>query len=125
MSTTIHILMISERKKKYLFSRTLVKDDMKLYRHSTQCSYALQWFLDENPEYWVFVPTKITDTEQQHNCFTTNHVPIPPKNFEFTYKQTLAIERFFDKKKYLNSPNLRLDLYHANIITVCKYASYI
>lgn len=30
---------------------------MALYRHSTQCSFAMQWFLDENPEYWPFIPT--------------------------------------------------------------------
>lgn len=29
---------------------------MKLYQHSAHCSTVIQWFLDENPEYWPFVP---------------------------------------------------------------------
>jgi hypothetical protein len=37
-------------------TRSLSKDSMALYKHSTHCSSAMQWFLDENPEYWPFVP---------------------------------------------------------------------
>lgn len=44
--------------------RTLVQDRMKLYQHSTQCSSAIQWFLDENPEYWSFVPEKINEFDE-------------------------------------------------------------
>ncbi len=36
--------------------RSLVKDGMTLYQHSAHCPSAMQWFLDENPEYWPFVP---------------------------------------------------------------------
>lgn len=43
----------------------LVKDGMKLYQHSARCPSALQWFLDENPDYWSFIPTKMTDSEEQ------------------------------------------------------------
>lgn len=38
--------------------RSLVKDNMTLYQHSAHCSSAMQWFLDENPEYWPFIPIK-------------------------------------------------------------------
>jgi hypothetical protein len=39
-----------------LLDRSLVKDDMALYQHSAHCPSAIQWFLDENPEYWPFIP---------------------------------------------------------------------
>ena len=44
--------------------RTLIKDSMALYQHSAHCSSALQWFLDENPEYWPFIPIK-TDAHSE------------------------------------------------------------
>jgi hypothetical protein len=44
-------------------TRALVKDNMALYQHSAHCPSALQWFLDENPEYWPFIPIK----NDQHN----------------------------------------------------------
>ncbi|CAF1261203.1 unnamed protein product [Rotaria sp. Silwood1] len=99
---------------------------MKLYQHSTQCPMAIQWFLDENPDYWPFIPTKLTPMQVQTKeeiedtaLFTyANDVPPPPPNYIFTYEQKLAIDRFFHEKKYLNSPNDRLDLYHAAIIAV-------
>ena len=49
----------------YILNRTLVKNDMKLYRHSAHCPSAIQWFLDENPDYWPFVPQKMTEAEEQ------------------------------------------------------------
>jgi hypothetical protein len=42
----------------------LVKDGMLLYQHSTHCPWALQWFLDENPEYWPFIPKKLKYIEE-------------------------------------------------------------
>ena len=36
---------------------------MALYQHSAHCPSALQWFLDENPEYWPFVPIEKNETE--------------------------------------------------------------
>ncbi|CAF1520413.1 unnamed protein product [Rotaria magnacalcarata] len=110
---------------------TLVKNDMKLYQHSVHCPSALQWFLDENPEYWSFVPQKLTESQEQDeekdiltpmmdtNQFTyANDVPLPPNNYRFSFEQKLEIDRFFHEKKYLNSPNLHLDLYQANIVAV-------
>ena len=35
---------------------------MTLYQHSAHCSSAIQWFLDENPEYWPFIPVRIDET---------------------------------------------------------------
>ncbi len=45
--------------------RTLVKDDMALYQHSAHCPSAMQWFLDENPEYWPFIPVEENDSNNQ------------------------------------------------------------
>ncbi|CAF3422935.1 unnamed protein product, partial [Rotaria sp. Silwood2] len=44
---------------------TLVKNDMKLYQHSSHCLSAIQWFLDENPDYWPFIPSKMAEAEEQ------------------------------------------------------------
>ncbi|CAF3381769.1 unnamed protein product, partial [Rotaria socialis] len=53
------------------------------------------------------------------NQFTyANDVPEPPNNYRFSFKQKLEMDRFFHEKKYLNSPNLHLDLYQANIVAV-------
>ncbi|CAF1426785.1 unnamed protein product [Rotaria sordida] len=109
---------------------TLVKDDMKLYQHSARCSSAIQWFLDENPEYWPFVPTpndieeKTTEIDSykssvELDTYTyANDVPSPSANHRFTHRQKLGIEQFFREEKYLNSPNQRLDLYQAAIVAV-------
>lgn len=99
---------------------------MKLYQHSTQCSSAIQWFLDENPDYWVFVPEKVTETQDQEKneneiFMYVNNVPTPPNGFRYSPKQKQAIDQFFYEQKYLHSPNLKLDLYHANIIALCKF----
>ncbi|CAF3153835.1 unnamed protein product [Rotaria socialis] len=112
-------------------AETLVKNGMKLYQHSAHCPLALQWFLDENPEYWPFVPKKLSEAEEQEEekeiVYSTrdtqqftyaNDVPTSPNHYHFSLEQKLEIEQFFHEKKYLKSPNLRLDLYRANIIAV-------
>ncbi|CAF3791376.1 unnamed protein product [Rotaria sp. Silwood1] len=43
----------------------LVKDVMKLYQHSAHCPSAIQWFLDENPDYWCFITQRMTEAEEQ------------------------------------------------------------
>ena len=107
-------------------NRTLTKDSMALYQHSTQCVHALQWFVDENPEYWPFIPTR-NNAENLDKQSTENvqfnyadDVPQPPANYHFTCEQMMDMENFFHEKKYLGSPNLHLDLYQAAIIAVCK-----
>ncbi|CAF4652768.1 unnamed protein product, partial [Rotaria sp. Silwood1] len=112
---------------------TLVKDDMKLYQHSANCPAAIQWFLDENPAYWPFVPIKISEAEEfdeerevAHSLEDTtqftyaNDIPTPPSGYRFTFEQKMAIEQFFQERKYINSPNYRLDLYHAAIVAICE-----
>jgi len=109
--------------------RTLTKDSMMLYQHSTQCSYAMQWFLDENPEYWPFIPQKNnTSSDATSICFNyadDDVVPRPSADYHFTYQQKIEMEQFFYEKKYLGSPNLHLDLYQAAIIAVCKFVCFV
>ncbi|CAF1164089.1 unnamed protein product [Rotaria sordida] len=110
---------------------TLVKNDMKLYQHSIHCSSAIQWFLDENPEYWPFIPRKISEAEEQEEekellCSAkdtdlfhyANDIPIPPCGYRFTLEQKMAIDQFFHEEKYKTTPNLHLDLYQATIVAI-------
>lgn len=103
---------------------------MKLYQHSARCPSALQWFLNENPDYWPFIPQKNTNEEtiaircssMNSNLFVyANDVPTPPKNYHFTYEQKVEIDRFFSERLYLNTPNPHLDLYRAAIIAICEF----
>lgn len=107
---------------------------MLLYQHLCRCSVAMQYFLDENPDYWLFIPQRMTDNEEQqqereitsvvvdNNQYQyANDVPTPSnRNYHFTIQQKLAIEKFFQQKKYLYSINNHFDLYESQIIAVCK-----
>jgi hypothetical protein len=44
---------------------------MALYQHTAHCSSAMQWFLDENPEYWPFVPIENNQVEVKEIETTT------------------------------------------------------
>ncbi|CAM4836615.1 unnamed protein product [Rotaria magnacalcarata] len=112
---------------------TLVKDRMKLYQHLCYCSVAMQHFLDENSDYWPFIPQRLTVYEEQeqereikfvdhHQYQFANDVPVPTNtNYRFTTEQKLNIEEFFQQKKYLSQLNSHFDFYQASIIAVCKY----
>ena len=105
---------------------------MLLYQHLCCCSVAMQYFLNENPDYWLFIPQHLTDNEEQqqereitfvdNNLYQfANDIPMPSnRNYHFTIQQKLDIENFFQQKKYLYSPNNHFDLYEAQIIAVCK-----
>ncbi|CAF4839233.1 unnamed protein product, partial [Rotaria sp. Silwood2] len=111
---------------------TLVKDSIRLYQHLCRCSVAMQHFLHENPDYWPFIPQRLTDYEEQqqereitfiddhhHPYQFANDVPAPSnRNYHFTIQQKLDIENFFQQKKYLHSFNDHFDLYEAQIIAV-------
>lgn len=121
-------------------SRILSKDDMHLYRHSTECPTAIQLFLDENPRYWRFVPMsneeadrtsenilistmdfKSTDVqnEDEIKLFIQN-LPAPPLNYRFSTRQYHLQFAYFKSQRNLEMPNQHLDLYNAKIIAVCK-----
>ncbi|CAF1346263.1 unnamed protein product [Rotaria sordida] len=127
---------ISRIRKQVESFETLVENDMKLYQHSAHCPSAIQWFLDENPEYWPFIPRKTTEAEEQEeekelvystgetDRFTyADDVPTPPNGYRFDLEQKKEIDQFFHEGKYLNSPNLHLDLYQVSIVAICKCQS--
>ncbi|CAF5116987.1 unnamed protein product [Rotaria magnacalcarata] len=103
---------------------------MKLYQHLCYCSVAMQHFLDENPDYWSFIPQRLTVYEEQeqereikfvdhHQYQFANDVPVPTNmNYHFTTEQKLNIEEFFQQKKYLTQSNSHFDFYQASIIAV-------
>jgi hypothetical protein len=115
---------------------------MHLYRHSTECPKAIQIFLNENPQYWRFVPMsneEANDESQNINAssmdikskdirddedikFLIQNLPIPPSNYRFSTRQYhLQYAYFHIKRDIRKGPNEHLDLYNAKIIAVCKY----
>ncbi len=124
----------------FIIFRTLSKDDMYLYRHSTECQSAIQMFLDENPRYWRFVPMtneeanqpeqnvllstmdiKFTDVQDDNKIkLFIQNLPAAPPNFRFSARQYHLQYAFFKSRRYLEMPNTHLDLYNAKIIAVCK-----
>jgi len=125
--------------------RTLSKDDMHLYRHSTECPSAIQMFLDENPRYWRFVPMSNEEADQAEQTIIIStmdikstdirkdgeiklfiqNLPVPPSpKYRFSTRQYHLQYAFFKSQRDLGTPNCHLDLYNAKIIAVCKYFSY-
>ncbi|CAF4680941.1 unnamed protein product, partial [Rotaria sp. Silwood2] len=112
------------------FSRELVKDGMQLYQHSCRCSVAMQCFLDENPDYWPFIPQRISEYEEQqqereiilvdhHQYEFASDIPVPSNiNYHFNVQQKRNIEEFFQQKKYLHPLNPHFHLHQAKIIAV-------
>lgn len=48
-------------------------------------------------------------------------LPEPPSNCRYTRQQRQKIKAFLDEKLYRNSPNDKLDLYHASVIALCMW----
>ncbi|CAF1515096.1 unnamed protein product [Adineta ricciae] len=119
---------------------TLSKDGMRLYRHSTECPTAIQIFLDENPQYWRFVPLLNDDADQMdRNPYIASrdvphgddlrsdkdvrellaNLPPPPANYRFSQRQYHQQYSFFQARRELKAmPNMHLDLYNAKVIAV-------
>ncbi|CAF1435936.1 unnamed protein product [Adineta steineri] len=117
----------------------LIADKMLLYKHSARCPYAIQMFLDCNPQYWCFVPMSTMEAETQnltsdlssvctafdcsltfpsniHSCHDL--LPLPSENYTFSmHQRSKQIQLLKDKHECLKS-NLHLDLYNATIIAV-------
>lgn len=65
--------------------RKKANDQSWLYQHSARCSVALQFFLEFNPEYWCFVPTKNVEQQMVHGLArgyltrqSASHRELPP-----------------------------------------------
>ena len=121
-----------------------------LYEHSTRCSSAIQLFLDCNPAYWCFVPMQKAEAHAQNlasglpaDCIKLNPTsslmqnihtrrdqeaslcmnnlpPMPSDNYTFSACQRTKQFQTFKEKRDPPIPNLKLDLYNAAIIVVCK-----
>ena len=100
-------------------------------------------FLDYNPDYWCFVPMKSIEvnlanatnqraspSSRQTNeiCWTRTdeevrllvaNLPKPPLGFDFSYQQRQQQRHFFKGKKDYIVPFDNVDLYNADIITIC------
>ena len=128
-----------------LLRRMLAKDRMRLYRHSSLCSTAMQLFLDRHPRYWCLVPRKVseverddddddddaalklplnsatrTDAEANELC---DHLPRPMAGYQFSRRQRQQQWSFFKSKSDLIPLSVEFDLYHAAIVIVCKNQS--
>lgn len=124
--------------------RTLSKDGMHLYRHSTRCRAAVQMFLDENPRYWRFVPMTDEEASQPHETILSasaeiqssadirddpltklfiENLPSAPTGYRYSQRQYHLQQVFFKSKRDLDVPNVHLDLYNAKIIAVRKCPS--
>lgn len=116
---------------------------MKLYRHSTRCSAAMQIFLDANPQYWRFIPMTVEESEKpeqqsiqgpviyegafwnirsKEDCkIYVEAVPKTPTGYKFSNRQILLQMQYFHKKRDQMLPNQDIDLYNATIVAVCKF----
>ncbi|CAF1426396.1 unnamed protein product [Adineta steineri] len=119
---------------------TKSKDDMRLYRHSTECPSAIQMFLDENPIYWRFIPFSNDEVNQIDQSIAMasrdildkddlrkdkeiqkmlTNLPAPPPNYGFSQRQYHQQYSFFQTRKDQKTLfNKELDLYNAKIIAV-------
>ncbi|CAF3589104.1 unnamed protein product [Rotaria socialis] len=106
------------------------KTSMSLYKHTIQCSAAVQMFLNSNPLYWCFVPMTITDADQydMYACsikreivddqYQINDIPKPPSGYKFSKRQIEQQMEFFQKKLYNEPIYDRVPLHNAQVIAV-------
>ncbi|CAF1658824.1 unnamed protein product, partial [Adineta ricciae] len=86
-------------------------DQLWLYQHSTQCSAALEIFLEENPSYWCFVPTKVA-APTLNRRFLLRNIPKPPSGFVFSAQQRQQQAQFFQSARDRIVPRDLPDLYN-------------
>ena len=123
---------------------------MWLYQHSARCSVALQLFLDDNPDYWCFVPTKCIEVnllngEVYRTPSIRSHIPItptiawarsdeqvrwlvenvprPPTGFDFSIGQRQQQAHFFKLLQDRVVPSDNVNLYNADIVALSRQPS--
>ena len=116
------------------YSRMRMKDRMRLYRHSSLCSTAMQVFLDHNPHYWCLVPMKSNEADREDQAMMSDnhvrnrdevqpfidHLPTPVAGYRFSRRQKNDQLLFFRNKLDCTAPSMDFDLYHAAIVIVCQ-----
>lgn len=114
---------------KEVTSLLLRKETMQLYQHTSQCSIAIQLFLDANPSYWPFIPMTTAEANQATtDIFYTNrnesltkflnNIPVPPHGFKFSKRQIEQQSQWFQKNQMVTSINDHVNIYQAAIIAV-------
>lgn len=121
---------------KHQFDRQRI-NKMRVYQHFTHCSAALNYFLEQNPKYWCFVPMKTNDAQfddlsysgiktssknTKQNTIIDSYIariPQPPHDYTFSKRQLNEQCEFFEtfdlQQYHLDS---KLDYYHASIIAL-------
>ncbi|CAF2085893.1 unnamed protein product [Rotaria magnacalcarata] len=112
------------------------KTSMSLYKHTIQCSAAVQMFLNNNPLYWCFVPMTILDADQydMYACIKREtiddsiedndigkclaDIPKSPSGYKFSKRQIEQQKEFFQKKLYNEPIYDRVPLHNAQVIAV-------
>ena len=115
------------------------KERMRLYQHPMHCSSAIQVFLNNNSEYWIFVPMLNEEANQENvhhqrtsipTARTTNSrnnnnieqcvdaLPKPPTGYKFSIYQIRKQHEFFTMKLYERPVNYNFIVYNATIIAV-------
>lgn len=120
---------------------------MRLYRHSTLCSTAVQMFLQWNPQYWSCIPMKEIDANEDDHLYTAmctnivhlsmdetlltrtdeqiqlciDRLPVPPSGYRFSQRQRDEQQLFFKYKRDLIPPLSHHDLYRSTILFVCMF----
>lgn len=111
------------------------KDTMRLYQHPKQCSAVIQSFLNQNPDYWIFIPMLNADANQENlsspSTTTMSHhehrvdiqkclhaLPRPPTGYKFSTIQIQQQHEFFVQQSYKKSINVNYQVYHSKIIAL-------
>lgn len=112
------------------------KNTMRLYQHPKYCSGAIQSFLNQNPDYSIFVPMLNNDADDENvylsSTTTTppqeqpradiqkhlNSLPKPPANYKFSNLQIQQQYDFFASQSFKKSTNTNYVVYHSKIIAL-------
>jgi hypothetical protein len=107
------------------------KDGIRLYQHPIHCSIVLQTFLNQNTDYWIFIPLPEEDADRENHNYTSSststniatlydknsmiqqlllNIPKPPANFKFSNLQNRKQYEFFLKKYYQQQTSLNYPL---------------
>lgn len=113
------------------------KDTMRLYQHPRHCSTVIQSFLNQNTDYWIFVPMLNADANQENRSVPSinrtaaapeehrgdiqkclSALPKPPLGYKFSNSQLQQQYEFFALQAYKKFINVNYLVYHSKIIAL-------